>query len=376
MAWVRVRVRSGIPHYYVIDGKDCRAAGSGKLARSEAHAAAAEINRIRRRHRLGLPVEDAGGCRWTLENLHRRDMADAKSRGLTSLIRRESHWTQILEGFGPTTRLDQVTPAAIDRYARARMAAGVGPAVVNRDLRSVLSPALKFARRLKEESGFTGRPFDDLPQLEERSARRKPMPLSKGSAEKVIAEAWRLARGAPRRWRREWHEDAVIVELWLTTASRRAEILALRKDQVAGNVLAFPGQKRGKSRAFDLRGPQGARIRALLASLPPNRSPWVFPSKTGEGHRDGLRAFWRRLVARSRVPGLHPHDLRHTTSRLALKQGRGVAGVQGLLGHSTPAATDRVYLELHPELLQPVEYRWPRSGRATGKNSKASRKTL
>lgn len=224
MAWVRKRRLRGGTFYYVIDAGQSRAAGEGEEGRQFAHEWAENVNRTRRRMSAGLPLEP-GGCRWTLQTLKEHDMADAKNRGLVALKRRESHWVLLLAGFGAETNLDRITPAAIAAYIRWRLEHGrpmqsgdvrpVGPATVNRDLRSVLSPALKLARRLRDESHYSGRPFDDLPLLEERRRRRKPRILTAEEYWRLVETAWKLARGASKVWRAAWAQNAAIVELWV-----------------------------------------------------------------------------------------------------------------------------------------------------------------
>lgn len=379
MAWVRKRrLRTGT-FYFVVDSGRSRAAGKGEDGRQFANEWAENVNRARRRARAGMAPEP-GGCRWTLRDLKDRDIADAHGRGLVALKRRESHWTLLLAGFGADTNLDQITPASIAAYVRWRQKRGkpmqsgkvrpVGPAAINRDLRSVLAPALKLARRLRDESGYAGRPFDDLPQLEERRTRRKPRVLTAEEYGNLVRAAWDLATEAPKRLRTSWEQNAAIIELWFLTASRFNQVLHLQREDVSDDGVRFPAQKRGSARVFRFEGFAGRRVRELLRRQAPD-GPWVF-GRAGKP-RVGMKGFWRLVTAAAKLPDLKPHDLRHTASREALRQGRGIVGVQGILGHATPGATERVYLTLYPESMLPVAFGGKAVARATEKNASPKR---
>ena len=54
------------------------------------------------------------------------------------------------------------------------------------------------------------------------------------------------------------------------------------------------------------------------------------------------------------VPGLHPHDLRHTAASLAIQNGANVKVVQRMLGHASAAMTLDVYAGLFRDDLDNV----------------------
>jgi integrase len=54
------------------------------------------------------------------------------------------------------------------------------------------------------------------------------------------------------------------------------------------------------------------------------------------------------------VPGLTPHDLRHTCASLAIAAGANVLAVQRLLGHETAAMTLGLYGHLYSNDLTKV----------------------
>jgi integrase len=54
------------------------------------------------------------------------------------------------------------------------------------------------------------------------------------------------------------------------------------------------------------------------------------------------------------VPGLTPHDLRHTAASLAVQAGANVKAVQRMLGHASAAMTLDVYAGLFGDDLDAV----------------------
>src|SRR4051794_14194313 len=66
---------------------------------------------------------------------------------------------------------------------------------------------------------------------------------------------------------------------------------------------------------------------------------------------------WAGAIGRARLPGLRPHDLRHTAASLAIASGASVKGVQRMLGHKDAAMTLNVYASLFEDDLDLVSER-------------------
>ena len=66
------------------------------------------------------------------------------------------------------------------------------------------------------------------------------------------------------------------------------------------------------------------------------------------------------------LPGLTPHDLRHTAASLAIAAGANVKAVQRMLGHASAALTLDVYAGLFGDDLDAVATRLGRGGRRPG----------
>ena len=65
-------------------------------------------------------------------------------------------------------------------------------------------------------------------------------------------------------------------------------------------------------------------------------------------HPDLFSQVFDRLVARSGLPRIRLHDLRHTHASLLLRAGVPVKVVSQRLGHATPAFTMAVYQHVLP----------------------------
>ena len=309
MAFIRSRKYAGGTYWYVVDSGHERSAGKGPKGKAFAKRWSERINEIRLRRKAGFPDQEIPSrSSWTLEILHDRDIEDAKQRGLLSIASRESCWGRLLEGLTPDLPLDEVTPAAIQDYVRRRRAT-VGPATINRELRSVLRPALALARRLKDESGYRGDPFRDLPQLEERRTRRAPIVLTPKEVERLLALFWKRDR-----------KMATAVEILLLTASRIGERYTVEK-----GFVHYPAHKRGLPRRFPLKG--------RLAELVKRPQAWS-------------RRSWKRVVAEFRRPQLNPHDLRHAAITRAIEAGIGWDDLQRLGGWKSLQMPLRTYSHL------------------------------
>jgi hypothetical protein len=76
------------------------------------------------------------------------------------------------------------------------------------------------------------------------------------------------------------------------------------------------------------------------------------------------RRFFDRAAATAGLPGVTPHDLRHTAASLAVSAGANVKAVQRMLGHASAAMTLDVYAGLFGDDLDAVADRLDATGRA------------
>jgi len=128
-----------------------------------------------------------------------------------------------------------------------------------------------------------------------------------------------------------------IARLWALTGCRRDEIAALRWSEIDFNrgLLILADSKTGRSVR-----PLGAAALILLHSI--TRSPeseFVFPAESGDGHYQGTKRLWPKVVAKAELPGVTPHTLRHTMGSTAVSTGEALALTGAILGHANARST-------------------------------------
>lgn len=171
------------------------------------------------------------------------------------------------------------------------------------------------------------------------------------------------------------HHLAVALRLAATTGLRRGELLGVRwvdVDLEAGRlavrhtVISIAYQvrestpKTHQARVVDLDTETVGQLRAHRdrrmadrADLDPavRDTDLVFCRTDGRPiHPDFFTQSFTRLVARSGLPRIRLHDLRHTHASIALAAGVSVKVVSERLGHSTPGFTLRVYAHVLPSM--------------------------
>lgn len=346
MARLRVRTIRG-KIYFICVTRDRRELSAGKT-RKNAKEFVDNFDHLERLQKHGLPLPRKSS--WTLKDLKDWDVRTSSDPS------RERRWRMILKGFGESTYLDEVTPQAIESYRERRLATPAakgkriaGPATVNRDC-SVLSSALKRART--QPGVVIGKPFEEIAPLSERQLRKKPVSRPPEEIRKFIQAAWEIAAAPPPHVdRREWDDNAAMIELLYMTASRLSQVLRLRAEQVKGKLLSFPGHKRGTERAFVLSG----RLAELLASRG-GEGGWLFPSHRRDGPRREFRRFWKLVEEKAEIGHLTPHALRHSASSALFQAGGMIDEVQRLLGHQTPALAIALYTQLFPKPIEPISF--------------------
>jgi integrase len=342
MAFIRRRQRRTGVFYYVgyyipgeiVDGQKQKAKIRWRSAGKDRRFAkrwAANIERIKRLQKAGLLEEeppDPGDSGWTVGELRKRDLADARQRGIV-MSHRESCWRNILRVLPEETLLTEITPERI-RDATAAWLKSAGNLTANR-YRQVLRYGLRLARE-SSESRYTGDPFSRLARLPEKSARP--------ARALTDAESGRLIRIL----RKIHPPTAATAELLLLTASRTSE-----RGEMVGATLRYPGHKRGRPRTFRL----DPRLRALL-----------------NAPRAWSRRAWEKATKELGIPDLRPHDLRHSAATRAFLAGATIAEVQELLGHRSPQMAQRLYTHLFPREMKAIRYAWGgKRGQTIGQGS-------
>ena len=154
---------------------------------------------------------------------------------------------------------------------------------------------------------------------------------------------------------------ALALRLAAVTGARRAELAALRWDEVRDGMLhidsAIEAVERGSGHPT-LRdaATKTANVRAVtldedtleaIESVRRERAqfgPYMFGLGDELVNPDRIGWWWRRSRQLSGIePRWRLHDLRHWSATVAIGQGHDVRTVAGRLGHANPAMTLRVY---------------------------------
>ncbi|QZH63801.1 tyrosine-type recombinase/integrase [Mycolicibacterium farcinogenes] len=132
---------------------------------------------------------------------------------------------------------------------------------------------------------------------------------------------------------------------------------------VTGKGLIEDTTKTGRVRTVPVPGLVWDRLKNELPSDP---DALVFPgNKEGEWLTTGqYRHVFDSAAKQAGVPGLTPHDLRHTCASLAISTGTNIKAIQRLLGHQTTAMTLDRYGHLFDDDLQRVAHQLDTAARA------------
>jgi site-specific recombinase XerD len=134
--------------------------------------------------------------------------------------------------------------------------------------------------------------------------------------------------------------------LLLDTGARRNELLSLRVGDVSFeyDVIHVLG-KGGRQRAVPF-GHKTARAldRYLRVRATPKdaHEEWLWLGKRGPWTDDGLRHMLHRRGEQAGVPGLHPHQFRHTFAHARLAQGGHETDLMRIAGWRSPIMRARL----------------------------------
>lgn len=196
---------------------------------------------------------------------------------------------------------------------------------------------------------FAGRrpaPSDDLPRLPEPE--RLPRPLTAEGHRRFLAATRQLGG-----------RHLVVGMLFATTGARFSGVQRARWAQFelegAAPVWRIEGKGAGRRGPKEYVVPLHSTVTPILVAWRRVRpSPdWVFPGGSREGHisEPMLRGVFRDICAQAGLPGVVPHQLRHTVATAALEGTGDLRAVGELLGHANMATTQR-YTKVMPNRLR------------------------
>ena len=247
--------------------------------------------------------------------------------------RDQQHLAHLLPDFGDKT-LATVTPKLLAAYKVKRLGEGAAPATLNKEL------------------GFVRHAFN-VAIREWEWCRDNPMHRIKLEPVHNQIDRWltaeeelRLLEAAPV-WLRE------IIIFALNTGMRQGEILSLQWQDVdfSRGTLVVMKSKNRERRTL----PLNSRVFELLANkqssgLPTSQCVFTTSCGTQLNARNLIRAFYAAREKAS-IERFRFHDLRHTFATRLVQAGVDVYKVQRLMGHKSPAMTQR-YAHHSPESLR------------------------
>ena len=228
----------------------------------------------------------------------------------------------LLQFFGENIRLSDISVARIEEFKQSRLAAGVKPATVNRNL-SVLRRMLALATRRR----FIARnPFAEVELLEELKYRRQPHILTWAEQNKILAVA------IP-------HLRALVVLLTETGLRVNKEALSLKWEDIdfqGSQVIVHDSKTTAGRRTVPLSEFCKSELLRWKKLVGSEYSPYVFPNLDRPGHHIlCVRKTWSTALRTASIPHFPIYYLRATFASRLSAVGVPDTFVAQMLGHST-----------------------------------------
>ncbi len=271
---------------------------------------------------------------------------------------KQRHRDAWLKTLGPGFRLDALSELAIERHKKRRREQGKAAGTVNRELVTFKH----FLNRCVDWGWLPKRPKIAL--LQEPPARVRW--LTDGEREALALELGKPQRQAFRR----------LCSAALLSGQRLGKLIGLQRSDVDFDAatMTIRDQRKG-GRVKTTHVPISADLAAVLREAidAGDGSASVFTAgRSSKGKlrpytRNGASSFFAKVVtaALGEDADLHFHDLRHDFATRVRRGGHGLDVVQALLGHSSPAMTQRYAHIGRSELAAAV-------GQASGITAQAS----
>jgi site-specific recombinase XerD len=181
-------------------------------------------------------------------------------------------------------------------------------------------------------------PADPMARMKRPIVPDRPVPIV---PEDGLKRLFRACAGNTFEARR----DTALLMLLLDTGARRAEMVGLQLTDVdlELDVLLVLGKGR-RERALPFGRRAGEALDRYLRARARHKDtalPWLWLGKKGRLTDAGLRMMLRRRGAQVGLPGLHPHQLRHTFAHEWLAQGGTEGDLMRIAGWKSRAMLQR-----------------------------------
>ena len=278
----------------------------------------------------GKWLERLPGEEKTFEEMMEKYLAEHASKKASG--RDSAGYSKNLTSFFKGMVVAHITPKHINEYKIKRRADGVKPATINREL-AAMKKAFNLA--LKEWEWVRGNPVTKVSMEQENNKRDRWL---REEEENTLLES------CPG-----WLRDLVVFAL--NTGMRLSEILELKWSEVdlSRMTVTVLKSKNGEKRTI----PLNLRVIDMLQEKFNTRgTDLVFPSQAGTMlDKCNVDRAFRSAVGAAKIVDFRFHDLRHTFATRLVQAGKDLYKVQRLLGHKTPAMTQR-YAHHYPESLR------------------------
>lgn len=254
--------------------------------------------------------------------------------------------------------LVQADRSDISAYLIAAARSGLAPASRAR----ALSSMRQLFRFLMQEGVVVDDPTQGM--TGPRNKRSLPKTLSVTEVEHLLETARRRTRGSSGRDCVRALRLHALLELLYATGLRVSELVSLPRKAMEGDtrMLIITGKGR-RQRLVPINAEARTALERYLAVgtsnddgvAPALDTPWLFPSKSAEGHLTRQR-FAQELKELALEAGLDPerispHVLRHAFASHLLDRGADLRSVQQLLGHAD-ISTTQIYTHVLQERLK------------------------
>lgn len=308
----------------------------------------------------GFAKKDHAGCtlaEYLREHYEQHALARMKN-GANSVARVRAIWKPLLK-----KRMTDITASEIDRLRNKRLADGLQPATVNRDVAALSGVFKHWAKVTKAAHPLAGletlQVADDetVRYLTPDESKRLRLALSErdaaAAAARQSANEWRIGRGYPLLPEITGYSDHItpMVLISLNTGVRQGELFSLAWEQVdleRKNITVLASNAKGNATRVI---PLNAEALAVLTTIKPDPAAGlVFKSPVTGGRFNNVKKAWAEVTKDAKIPDLRWHDLRHDFASQLVMRGAPLYTVQKLLGHANSKMTMR-YAKLAPSTL-------------------------